>query len=1047
MQRIMADILKQLRPPESRTFMVNQLDATMNDVFQLSRQKKPGDAPANVSLPTAKRRPDNEQKNMSLIPLPATGYIKKIVVGLLLISLFESPIVHAQPAGVNGIVTTIAGNGQATYTGDGGPADVAGLNSPFQVHVDGNGNYIITDWANQVIRKVESSTGTITSTGIPINRILAMDDEGYVYASIGPGEWVPRIVVKIDPNTGNARRIAGGSDPKESASPKAWKIALGWPLTVDRLGRLYGVGCIDGNVNCYQLLRVDYENDVVDIIAGSGARGFSGDGEDARLATVEDISAIAVDGTGNTTFSQGYLIRRVSAETGIINTVGDASLFAQSGAQPCLCSAQMAVDGNGDVYFSLTNYPPVYGGWTVSGTSILKSAADGSGLSSVFYSEYGYSGDGGPLASAQLSNAMYWDGMGLAFDHAGNLYIADTDNNVIRRVDGFGYARPAHDTTPPEVNPQIVGTVGKQNWYRSDISLTWNVSDPESLIATIGCNSQTVTEDTSGLIFTCTARSMGGTTQKTVTLKRDTVVPSALALPRTAVTVTGWSGPTRVHYLGIDLLSGIDSCSADVIVSTEGENQSSPDGKCTDLAGNTSLPVKVDGLNIDLTPPSINWQSSPPPNAAGWNNTPVTVFFTASDTLSGVAVDGCDAPVTLIADAAGQFVLGRCVDLAGNIASSKAGGFNIDRSPPNAYATLTPSANANGWNAGPVTGSFSGTDAFSGSGIRNCSSALIFSTEGPGQVFSGGCEDVAGNSSTPNSGRVNIDKTLPQARIIAPLSGTSYEQGSTLLADYNCTDSISGIMSCSSSLLNGAAISTSNIGTFSLTVLATDLAGNSSTSTSTFSIVPRSVFTVSPTALAFGDQALNTSTAQVVTLRNNTGSVLALTAPTLSGKNSKEFALARTCGTSLAANTSCTITVTFKPTAAGAKTAAFSLRIGTTTQAVALSGAGVAATYTLSPTALTFPNTTRNITSVSQRVTVANTSNVAMPLTTIALGGTNANQFVKTQTCGTILAASSSCFVDVAFKPTSAGSKSATLTVTPGGGAAAKSATLKGTGL
>jgi hypothetical protein len=147
------------------------------------------------------------------------------------------------------------------------------------------------------------------------------------------------------------------------------------------------------------------------------------------------------------------------------------------------------------------------------------------------------------------------------------------------------------------------------------------------------------------------------------------------------------------------------------------------------------------------------------------------------------------------------------------------------------------------------------------------------------------------------------------------------------------------------------------------------------------------------------------------------------------------------------ANTSCTITVTFKPTAAGAKTAAFSLRIGTTTQAVALSGAGVAATYTLSPTALTFPNTTRNITSVSQRVTVANTSNVAMPLTTIALGGTNANQFVKTQTCGTSLAANSSCFVDMAFRPTSAGSKSATLTVTPGGGAAAKSATLKGTGL
>ena len=626
-------------------------------------------------------------------------------------------------------------------------------------------------------------------------------------------------------------------------------------------------------------------------------------------------------------------------------------------------------------------------------------------------------------------------------------YIYDP-NATERRIYNY-ILTPSPNVGPPSVTPVLTGQIGGGNFYLSDVSLKWEIdSHGLPLTTSSGCFDSVVAEDTKGISFGCTATSAGGTTTESVTIKRDATAPTATATATPLANSAGWNnGSVSVEFTGTDATSGIASCSANDLTITEGENQTSGAGTCTDVAGNVSAPVSYSSINIDMTPPSVSALRSPAANGAGWNNTAVTVSYSALDALSGVAADGCSAPNTLVTNGSGQAATGTCIDRAGNSASVSVSGVNIDLLPPIATAVVTPAANVASWHKAPVTISFVGTDSLTGSGVASCSANSVVGTDGAGQPRSGSCTDLAGNNSAATAATVNLDQSAPTITLTTPSNSATYTQNAIVNSAFSCADALSGVASCIGTVPSGTALSTSNLGANSFTVQSTDVAGNGSTQTVPYTVVAPIPFTISSTALAFGNQALNTSTAQVVTLRNNTGSVLALTAPTLSGKNSKEFALARTCGTSLAANTSCTITVTFKPTAAGAKTAAFSLRIGTTTQAVALSGAGVAATYTLSPTALTFPNTTRNITSVSQRVTVANTSNVAMPLTTIALGGTNANQFVKTQTCGTILAASSSCFVDVAFKPTSAGSKSATLTVTPGGGAAAKSATLKGSGL
>ena len=84
----------------------------------------------------------------------------------------------------------------------------------------------------------------------------------------------------------------------------------------------------------------------------------------------------------------------------------------------------------------------------------------------------------------------------------------------------------AQDTTPPLIVAQVVGTAGDNGWYRSDVAVTWQVSDPESgITSSSGCGTSTVANDTNGVTFTCTATSAGGTASRSVTIKRDASAP------------------------------------------------------------------------------------------------------------------------------------------------------------------------------------------------------------------------------------------------------------------------------------------------------------------------------------------------------------------------------------------------------------------------------------------------------------------------------------------------------------------------------------------
>jgi archaellin len=168
----------------------------------------------------------------------------------------------------------------------------------------------------------------------------------------------------------------------------------------------------------------------------------------------------------------------------------------------------------------------------------------------------------------------------------------------------------------------------------------------------------------------------------------------------------------------------------------------------------------------------------------------------------------------------------------------------------------------------------------------------------------------------------------------------------------------------------------------------------------------------------------------------------------VSGTNPSQYKRTHTCGYSVPPGASCEIKVIFKPTSTGSKPAKLVITAGTAAGAreVSLSGTGVSWTYSLSTSSLAFGTVTRNTTSVAKTVRISNTSIVALPISSISLGGTNPTQFAFTKTCSSTLAAGASCTVSAVFKPTSTGAKSATLKVTPGGGAAAKTVALSGTG-
>jgi hypothetical protein len=212
-----------------------------------------------------------------------------------------------------------------------------------------------------------------------------------------------------------------------------------------------------------------------------------------------------------------------------------------------------------------------------------------------------------------------------------------------------------------------------------------------------------------------------------------------------------------------------------------------------------------------------------------------------------------------------------------------------------------------------------------------------------------------------------------------------------------------------------------------------------------------------PTSLTFPSTSIGVASSVMSSTLSNSGTgPLTITSIAIGGTNAGDYSETNTCGSTLNQATSCTISVTFKPTASGTRAATVTVTDnanGTagSTQTITLSGTGAGVpTAGLSPTVVAFTDTNVGVTATAQTVTLSNTGTGALTVASVAITGADPGDFAETNTCGASVATGASCSISVTFKPTTAGNRAATLTVTDNTGnvtGSTQTASLSGTGI
>ena len=201
----------------------------------------------------------------------------------------------------------------------------------------------------------------------------------------------------------------------------------------------------------------------------------------------------------------------------------------------------------------------------------------------------------------------------------------------------------------------------------------------------------------------------------------------------------------------------------------------------------------------------------------------------------------------------------------------------------------------------------------------------------------------------------------------------------------------------------------------------------------------RSAVTLSPGSHDFGSQAVgNSSAASAFTLTNGTSTALSGLSISASG----DFSQTNNCGASLAANSSCTINVTFTPTAAGSRPGTLTASYTGGSVSSQLTGTGTTGTVTLTPASKDFGSQNVGTSSAAQAFTLNN--GTASALTSLSIAS-SPSDYSQTNNCGTSLAAGSSCTINVTFIPTQSGSRPGTLSASYNGGSISSSLAGMGT--
>jgi uncharacterized repeat protein (TIGR01451 family) len=385
------------------------------------------------------------------------------------------------------------------------------------------------------------------------------------------------------------------------------------------------------------------------------------------------------------------------------------------------------------------------------------------------------------------------------------------------------------DTTPPVITYTIDGTKGQNDWYITDVTLTWSVTDPETGIASsTGCEQVTVTTDQQ-VSYTCTATNGAGSqSSQTVDIKRDATVPTVTVAADRDPDVVGWyNHAVTFTASGTDALSGMDAASCTSSTYSGPDSASaSVTGSCKDLAGNTGSSDPF-SFQYDGTGPVVTVTADRDPNANDWYNSSIGFTASGTDATSG-GVTCSEISDYSGPDGTGLTAGGICTDAAGNMGSGWLF-FKYDSTAP--VVTITPQRDpdSNGWYNNEIGFTTSGTDATSGP--VTCTDIQYASADGASLSVTGTCTDQAGNIGTSEEFSFKYDGTPPTVTITADRDPDAYgwynhEIGFTASG----TDATSGGVTCGPI----SSYSGPDSATASVSGACSDLAGNEGTSSYDF---------------------------------------------------------------------------------------------------------------------------------------------------------------------------------------------------------------------
>jgi hypothetical protein len=778
--------------------------------------------------------------------------------------------------------------------------------------------------------------------------------------------------------------------------------------------------------------------------AGSGTQNVSltGSGVTSALTFTPTSLTFAGQAVGTTSASQTSTVRNVSAAAVTISAIALTGTNAGDYGQTNTCPGSLAANATCTVTVTFTP--------TASGTRTASLQVTDSGTGSphtLALTGTGTTAGGITLAPTSLgfgsqrvgttaaAQTISVTSSGSAPLSISAIAVTGTNAGDFAQTNNCPIA-PATLAVNSSCTVSVTFTPSATGSRSASMSITDNAAgSPQTAAVTGTGTAPAVTLTPASLTF---AGQTVGTTSPSqgATLRNSGTAPLAIS----AIVVAGTNAADFAQLndcpLSPTTLAVNATCTINVTFAPGGSGPRSAAVTISDDASGSpqSLGLSGTGLaaapGVGLAPTSLDFAARAVGSTSAAQSTTLTNTGNAALTISSIGITGTNA-----ADFAQTST---CPTSPSTLAAGASCSISV---------TFTPSA------GGARTAAVSVTDDASGSpqtvaltGTGQAPAVTLTPTSLPFGPQLLGTTSAAQSSTLRNSGAAPL--TITSIAVTGTNAGDFAQTNDcplaplTLAANATCT--ISATFSPSDASPRSASVS-----------IADNAAGSPhSVSLSGTGTQPAPAVTLTP-SLSFGSQRVGTtSAAQQATLTNSGTAPLAISSIGVTGTNAAEYAQTNTCPASpstLAAGASCTISVTFSPSATGSRTASVSVadNAAGSPHTVTLSGTGTQPAVTLTPASLTFGGQTLGTTSAAQTVTVTNSGTAPLAISSILLGGTNAGDFAQTNTCPTVpslLAANASCTVSVTFTPPATGTRSATVTINDDAPANPHGIPLTGTG-